>query len=76
MNSTHENADCSLGIVTDCRLLNVRKEANADSPIICVIPALSELMIDVDESTSDFYKVCTAAGVEGYCVRKYVAIKR
>lgn len=64
-----------IGIVTDCRLLNVRKEANTDSPIICVIPALSEVMIDPTESTDEFYKVCTAAGVEGFCAKKYIVIK-
>ena len=65
-----------VGIVTDCQNLNIRNVSNLDADVICTVQALSELMIDVNESTDEFYKVYTAAGVEGYCVRKYVAIKR
>lgn len=64
------------GMVTECLKLNVRKEPSADGEVLAIIDALSEVKVDVDESTDDFYKVCTAAGIEGFCMRKYIALKR
>jgi hypothetical protein len=32
-------------------------------------------MIDEKESTEEFYKVCTAAGIEGFCMKKFIAIQ-
>lgn len=63
------------GVVTDCTKLNVRKEPSADAEVLATIDALSKVMVDVDASTNEFYKVC-AAGVEGFCMRKYIALKR
>lgn len=63
------------GVVTDCRRLNVRMEPNTKAEVVTVIDAATELMIDEEHSTDEFYKVSTAAGVEGYCMKKYVTIK-
>lgn len=65
-----------IGIVTDCQVLNIRTTPSGDAGIPCTVHALSELMINLAESTEEFYKVCTAAGVEGFCTKKYVAIKQ
>lgn len=62
------------GIVTGCKKLNVRKESNKNSDILCVIDESSEVMV-FHNSTEDFYKVTTASGVEGYCMKKYITIK-
>lgn len=64
------------GIVTDCLKLNVRETASSDAAVLTIIELLSEVMVDIDASTDDFYKVITAAGVEGFCMRKYIALKR
>lgn len=64
-----------VGIVTDCEKLNVRKEPRATANVVCEIPVNSEVTIFEDESTSDFYKVCTAAGAEGFCMRKFIRTK-
>lgn len=64
-----------VGVVTDCLKLNVRKEPSADAKVLVIIDALSEVMVDVDASTKDFYKV-TAGSVEGFCMRKYIALKK
>lgn len=66
----------NIGIVTNCTNLNIRVEADPDAHIVAVIPALTEVLIDSDASTNDFYKVCTAAGIEGFCMRKYIAPRR
>lgn len=64
------------GVVTDCLRLNVRDEASEDAEIVTIIDALSEVMVDIANSTDKFYKVCTAAGVEGFCMKKYIALRR
>ena len=58
----------------DCRKLNVRAEPSTDAEVVCVISEGTELLIDEPESTDEFYKICTAAGVEGYCMRKFVTV--
>ena len=62
------------GVVTDCAKLNVRAEPSVDAEVVCVISAATELLVDEAESTEDFYKICTAAGVEGYCMRKFITV--
>lgn len=64
------------GVVTDCTKLRVRREPSVDAEVLAIIDALSEVKVDVDAATDDFYKVCTAAGIEGFCMRKYIALKR
>lgn len=64
------------GVVTDCLKLNVRKESNTDADIVAVIDLLTEVMIDMDDSSDEFYKICTADGVEGFCMKKYIAVQR
>lgn len=62
------------GVVVDCVRLNVRKNPEPKAEILCAVDAKQDLLIDEAHSTEDFYKVCTAAGIEGYCMKKFVAI--
>lgn len=64
------------GVVTDCTKLNVRAEPNPNADVVAVISMLTEVVVDTDASTSGFYKICTAAGIEGFCMRKYIAIRK
>lgn len=63
-----------VGIVTDCAKLNVREEASSASAVVAVINASTELVIIEEESTKDFFKICTASGIEGYCMKKFITI--
>lgn len=65
-----------IGVVTDCMKLNLREEASSDAAVLTEIPALTEVVVDLDASTDAFYKVCTAAGIQGFCMKKYIAIRR
>lgn len=56
--------------------LNVRKEPNIKADIICEVTSGSELMIEETESTKEWFKVYTASGVEGYCMKKFVDINK
>lgn len=60
------------GIVANCAKLNVRSEPDITSDIVCVLDVTSEIEINVNESNGEWFKICTATGVEGYCMRKFV----
>lgn len=61
------------GKVMGCAKLNVRESANATANVLAVINEGSEVVINKIKSTVDFYAVCTAAGIEGYCMKKFIA---
>lgn len=62
------------GVVT-CLRLHVLSEPRADSEVVCKLRFLTEVEIDLDNSTEDFYKICTAIGAEGFCQKDLVTIK-
>lgn len=64
------------GIVTNCLYLNVRKRPDINADVAVVIDALTQVVVDLDASTEDFYKVATSDGVEGFCMRKYIALSK
>ena len=69
-----EEDEVILGVVDNCGKLNVRFRPNPHSDVECVLDADAEVMIDEDESTNEYYKVITASGVEGYCLKKYITV--
>ena len=62
------------GIVIDCSKLNVRKEPNANAQVVTVINVEEKVTINEKESTKDFYKIYTANSIEGYCMKKFIAV--
>ena len=58
-----------------CEKLNVRSDATIDSEPVGVINRDSKVFIYKDESTEEFYKVCTATGLEGYCMKKFISVQ-
>lgn len=65
----------TVGYVINCAKLNVRDNPYTHSKVLCTIERDSEVEIDEARSTEDFYKICTAAGIEGYCVKYFIKIK-
>ena len=65
-----------IGVVTDCLKLNIRKEPNKDSDVVVIVTCLDELKIDPATSTDDWYAVCTVTGIEGFCMKKFVAVRQ
>ena len=63
-----------IGVVANCAKLNVREKATTNADIVCELTAGSEVMIDESKSTNDFYKICTASGVEGFCMKKFITV--
>lgn len=71
-----ETVEDIIGVVTDCLKLNIRKEPDKDSDVVVVVNCLDELKIDPDNSTDDWYAVCTITGIEGFCMKKFVAVRQ
>ena len=63
-----------IGKVIGCKKLRVRKQPNTSSQVLSEILVDSEVNIDLSKSTNDFYKVCTEAGVDGFCMKDYISI--
>lgn len=60
------------GIVSNCARLNVRAYPSLDAEVICILDVMSEVQVDPAKSTFDWLGICTASGIEGYCMRKFV----
>lgn len=63
------------GVVSGCKMLNVRKESSKESDVITILNEDSEVQIDESETSDEFYKIVTPTGVEGYCMKKFIIIK-
>lgn len=67
----NEEQNC-FGVVFNCARLNVRETPEKNGNIITVLKASDELVIDLNKSTEEWYAVCNAVGIEGFCLKKYV----
>lgn len=67
------------GVVTNCSKLNIRTKPTKVTKkpnVVCEVPSGTQLIVDLDKSTGDWYKVRTADGVEGFCMKMYVTLKK
>lgn len=60
--------------VVECELLNVRVAPNKEATVAAVIVEGAKVTINKKESTDGWYKVITEAGIEGYCMKKFIAV--
>ena len=56
------------GVIFNCNKLNVRSKPSTDADIVTILDNDSEVVIDSARSTTDWLKITTAVGVEGYCM--------
>jgi hypothetical protein len=61
--------------VANCLRLHVLSEPRADADVVCKVRYLTEVLVDEDESTEDYYKIYLAIGAEGYCDKQLVDIR-
>ena len=71
-----EKVTVYIGKIRDCDKLNVREEPAIDTKILCKLDKNSEVQVDKAASTKEFYKIHTVAGISGYCMKKYMSIKK
>ncbi len=64
------------GTVTNCLSLNLRAEPKTEARILAELTALDKVTVNMDKSTDEFYSVRSSSGVNGYCMRKFIAVKR
>lgn len=64
-----------IGIVSSCGKLNVRETPTVGADVVCVVSLSDMVLVDLDQSTDDFYKVTCANGVEGFCMKDYITIQ-
>ena len=62
------------GIVVGCRKLNVREQMYTGATVLCELPVSTEVKVVAGEYHEDWYHVFTASGIEGFCMKKYIAI--
>ena len=60
------------GTVVDCTKLNVRVRPIPGANVVGTIDAGTKVEINVEKSTTEWFYICTAAGLAGYCMRKYI----
>ena len=71
---TISKPNCS-GFVDNCESLRIRQVPNPVGEILTTISSGTEVEIDLNNSTNDFYKVCTATGLDGYCMKKFITLR-
>lgn len=59
--------------VTGCAKLNVRKQPSVNADVLFVIGKDSDVLVDMDESIGDWYKVYIDEK-EGFCMKKFIEL--
>lgn len=73
---TQIEVETVVGTVVDCEKLNVRVAPNADATAVTTIAKSTVVVIDEACSTEDWFKVYTEAGVDGYCMKKFIKVSK
>lgn len=71
-NAENKKVEPIIGRVVGCKNLNIRHTPSLDAKVVQIVECGSEVMIDMEKSTGNFYEVCTASGAEGYCMKKFI----
>lgn len=71
---TMDNGECKIfkGIIAGCVNTEILYEPKPYSEIKCLVNSLTDIIVDIDKSTEEYYFICTSSGIEGFCHRKYV----
>lgn len=63
-------------VVTNCEKLNVRKNPSLSAKVECVVAAQSVVVVFPDGSNDEWAEVATESGNYGYCMKKYLTLKK
>ena len=72
--SDKQTTPYTTGVVSNCIRLNIRKEPRSDAEVVTVVAISDELHVYLDSSTEDWYCVCTATGIDGFCMKTFVEL--
>jgi uncharacterized protein YgiM (DUF1202 family) len=71
---TEQTSPIPVGVVANCKKLNVRKKPDLGAKVIKVLDVNDEVEI-IDGADKDFYEVALSKGTKGFCMKKYIKIK-
>ena len=64
------------GVVSGCAKLNIRNSPSTNGNVVCVVDENTRLMISLAESTNEWYSVYNSAGLNGFCMKKFITVKQ
>lgn len=65
-----------VGIVCNCNKLRIRKEPSFESDnVLCIVESGTKLMINKSDSTEKWCHVYDDTGMDGFCMKEYIAFK-
>ena len=75
--SADSDADASIstGVIANCQRLNLRVRPEPQAKVLTVLDAFTPVTVDVGKSTEEYWKIHTAKGVEGFCVKEFVTLQ-
>lgn len=65
-----------VGVVSDCKKLNIRKAPNKNADVIKIVAVDEELTIAGHSLGKPWYRVTTADGTKGFCMCEYINVVR
>ena len=68
--------EAMMGFVVGAKKLRVRKQANKEAEITCLLDEGDEVEIIKEKSTHKFYRVVLASGIEGFCLKEFIRLKQ
>lgn len=66
--------DQVLAVIDNCEEACVYEEPSSDSDILGMLKQGSEVIVDLNDSTDDFYMLYTKYGLGGFCLKEFVSI--
>lgn len=67
--------EVTIGFVVGAKKLRVRRQANKEAEIICLLNEGDEVKIIREKSTHKFYRVVLTSGIEGFCLKEFIKLK-
>jgi uncharacterized protein YgiM (DUF1202 family) len=64
------------GVAVNCQRLNVRKAPSLKADIAAVITALTEVAVQDENGSGEFYRVALPNGTSGFCMKKFIALRK
>lgn len=72
VNENQNSADTTKSGFVNCAFLNLREQPSRESEVLTCLENGEEVLIDEVDSADEFYKVCTASGIEGFCMKRFI----
>lgn len=63
------------GVVVGCSKLNIREEPDREAGVVTVVAKGTNLKVDMETYDGEWIAVCTASGIQGFCMADYIEIK-